>query len=186
MSTVLPNDVAIKPSLCWGVVERGHLASICFGGHTSRHLPAMGQSDPQHFSYETPPHITPPVIKRAAWAPQFGEATAWNLNMWHVMLTRMRSQVELDVLTGEKMVLAADILFDCGHSLNPAVDIGQVRTLLNQWLHLTWTSSDMDLQNSRQVVICLGCKHVGQGHVSTSGWHMFTLKVKLTLSYTLT
>jgi len=35
--------------------------------------------------------------------------------------------VEIDVLTGEKVVLDADILFDCGHSLNPAVDIGQAR-----------------------------------------------------------
>ena len=35
-------------------------------------------------------------------------------------------KVEIDVLTGEKVVLGADILFDCGHSLNPAVDIGQV------------------------------------------------------------
>ena len=31
------------------------------------------------------------------------------------------------MLTGEKVVLGADILFDCGHSLNPAVDIGQAR-----------------------------------------------------------
>jgi hypothetical protein len=42
-------------------------------------------------------------------------------------------QVELDVLTGEKMVLSADILFDCGHSLNPAVDIGQASTLPKRW-----------------------------------------------------
>ena len=34
------------------------------------------------------------------------------------------------MLTGEKVVLAADILFDCGHSLNPAVDIGQARSPL--------------------------------------------------------
>jgi xanthine dehydrogenase large subunit len=36
------------------------------------------------------------------------------------------SEVEIDVLTGEKAVLRTDILFDCGHSLNPAADIGQV------------------------------------------------------------
>lgn len=35
-------------------------------------------------------------------------------------------EVEFDVLTGEKVVLCADILYDCGHSLNPAADIGQV------------------------------------------------------------
>ena len=36
-------------------------------------------------------------------------------------------QVEIDVLTGEKIVRRTDILFDCGHSLNPGIDIGQVR-----------------------------------------------------------
>ena len=36
------------------------------------------------------------------------------------------SEVEIDVLTGEKLVLRSDIHFDCGRSLNPAVDMGQV------------------------------------------------------------
>lgn len=36
------------------------------------------------------------------------------------------SEVEIDVLTGEKRVLRSDIHFDCGQSLNPAVDMGQV------------------------------------------------------------
>ena len=30
------------------------------------------------------------------------------------------SEVEVDVLTGEKLILQSDILFDCGHSFNPA------------------------------------------------------------------
>ena len=38
------------------------------------------------------------------------------------------SEVELDVLTGEQRVLRSDILFDCGRSINPALDMGQVRT----------------------------------------------------------
>jgi xanthine dehydrogenase/oxidase len=37
------------------------------------------------------------------------------------------SEVELDVLTGEVSVLRADILYDAGDSLNPALDIGQIR-----------------------------------------------------------
>jgi xanthine dehydrogenase molybdopterin-binding subunit B len=30
------------------------------------------------------------------------------------------------VLTGERSILATDLIYDCGKSLNPAVDIGQV------------------------------------------------------------
>ncbi|EIE21740.1 molybdenum cofactor-binding domain-containing protein [Coccomyxa subellipsoidea C-169] len=36
------------------------------------------------------------------------------------------SEVEVDALTGESRVLRCDILFDCGRSLNPAADMGQV------------------------------------------------------------
>jgi len=35
------------------------------------------------------------------------------------------SEIELDVITGEVNTLRTDIIYDCGKSLNPAVDIGQ-------------------------------------------------------------
>ncbi|KAJ1432173.1 Molybdopterin dehydrogenase, FAD-binding [Sesbania bispinosa] len=35
------------------------------------------------------------------------------------------SEVEIDLLTGETKFLQTDILYDCGQSLNPAVDLGQ-------------------------------------------------------------
>ncbi|MEM7613322.1 MAG: xanthine dehydrogenase molybdopterin binding subunit, partial [Pseudomonadota bacterium] len=36
------------------------------------------------------------------------------------------SEVVIDTLTGEHRVLRADILHDCGKSLNPAIDLGQI------------------------------------------------------------
>ena len=36
------------------------------------------------------------------------------------------TEVELDVLTGAINVLSSEIVYDCGKSLNPAVDIGQI------------------------------------------------------------
>ncbi|EFJ19454.1 hypothetical protein SELMODRAFT_419181 [Selaginella moellendorffii] len=36
------------------------------------------------------------------------------------------SEVEIDVLTGEYEILQTDIVYDCGKSINPAVDIGKV------------------------------------------------------------
>eukprot|EP00743_Colponemidia_sp_Colp-15_P003976 GILK01004288.1.p1 GENE.GILK01004288.1~~GILK01004288.1.p1 ORF type:complete len:1351 (-),score=243.88 GILK01004288.1:135-4187(-) len=36
------------------------------------------------------------------------------------------SEIELDVLSGEVTILRTDIVYDCGQSLNPAVDVGQI------------------------------------------------------------
>ena len=36
------------------------------------------------------------------------------------------SEVEIDILTGETTILQSDIIYDCGQSLNPAIDLGQV------------------------------------------------------------
>merc|ERR1712070_150481 len=35
------------------------------------------------------------------------------------------SEVELDMLTGETTILSSSILYDCGKSLNPTIDLGQ-------------------------------------------------------------
>ncbi|XVE79119.1 hypothetical protein DITRI_Ditri14bG0032500 [Diplodiscus trichospermus] len=36
------------------------------------------------------------------------------------------SEVEINLLTGETTILCTDIIYDCGQSLNPAVDLGQI------------------------------------------------------------
>jgi xanthine dehydrogenase molybdopterin-binding subunit B len=35
-------------------------------------------------------------------------------------------QVEINLLTGEITIIRSDLVYDCGKSLNPAVDLGQV------------------------------------------------------------
>ena len=60
------------------------------------------------------------------------------------------SEVELDVLTGEQRVLRCDILFDCGRSINPALDMGQVgRSLLSMYLPVVSHGADNVLRASR-------------------------------------
>ncbi|CAE7835520.1 AAO2 [Symbiodinium sp. CCMP2592] len=44
------------------------------------------------------------------------------------------AQVEIDVLTGETQVRSFDVIYDCGKSLNPAVDIGQIEGCVIQAL----------------------------------------------------
>lgn len=40
------------------------------------------------------------------------------------------TEVELNVLTGQVHVLASELVYDCGRSLNPAIDIGQIEGAL--------------------------------------------------------
>ncbi|CAN6840534.1 unnamed protein product [Brassica oleracea] len=44
------------------------------------------------------------------------------------------SEVEVNILTGETTILRTDIIYDCGKSLNPAVDLGQIEGAFVQGL----------------------------------------------------
>ena len=64
------------------------------------------------------------------------------------------SEVLIDTLTGEYKLLRADILHDVGHSLNPAIDIGQIEGAFIQgmgWLtteELVWNDQGRLLSNN--------------------------------------
>jgi len=59
-------------------------------------------------------------------------------NIWGVTIV----EVELDVLTGEHLILQVDLLEDCGISLNPTIDIGQVEGAFVMALGF-WLSEEM-------------------------------------------
>jgi len=68
-------------------------------------------------------------LKSTAWVAHEDPAP-FTYNSYGVACT----EAQVDVLTGETHVLQTDILFDCGISLNPAVDIGQVEGAFMQGL----------------------------------------------------
>jgi xanthine dehydrogenase large subunit len=86
------------------VLSFGELAKLCYMGRVS--LSATG-------FYKTPKvHWDPAAMRgRPFFYFSFGAAMA---------------EVAIDLLTGESRVLRADLVQDCGASLNPAIDLGQI------------------------------------------------------------
>jgi xanthine dehydrogenase large subunit len=86
------------------VVSFGELAKLCWMGRVS--LSSTG-------FYKTPKIYWDPVKMhgRPFFYFSFGAAMA---------------EVAVDTLTGESRVLRADLVQDCGESLNPAIDLGQI------------------------------------------------------------
>ena len=84
------------------VVSFGEMAKLCYMGRVS--LSATG-------FYKTPKVHWDPVAMRGRpfFYFSFGAAMA---------------EVAIDTLTGESCVLRADLVQDCGASLNPAIDLG--------------------------------------------------------------
>lgn len=62
------------------------------------------------------------------------------------------SEVEIDILTGETTILQSDIIYDCGQSLNPAVDMGQIEGAYVQgigfFMHEEYLTNDNGLMVS--------------------------------------
>ncbi|RWR85432.1 Aldehyde oxidase/xanthine dehydrogenase [Cinnamomum micranthum f. kanehirae] len=61
------------------------------------------------------------------WVPNFS-------SMRYLNYGAAVSEVEIDLLTGATTILRTDIIYDCGQSLNPAVDLGQVEGAFVQGL----------------------------------------------------
>ncbi len=82
-------------------------AELCRRAHLARiSLAATGFYATPKIAYDRPSHRGRPFLYFA-----YGAAL---------------SEVVIDTLTGEHKVVAVDILHDVGHSLNPAIDLGQI------------------------------------------------------------
>ncbi|HEY5711426.1 MAG TPA: xanthine dehydrogenase molybdopterin binding subunit [Allosphingosinicella sp.] len=93
-----------------GVTGKGQVCAfddLCRRAHLARlSLSATGFYATPDIAYDRPAHRGRPFLYFA-----YGAAL---------------SEVVIDTLTGEHRVVAVDILHDVGHSLNPAIDLGQI------------------------------------------------------------
>lgn len=81
------------------------------------------------------------------WVPDYSSASYLNYGA-------AVSEVEIDLLTGATKILRTDITYDCGQSLNPAVDLGQVEGAFVQGIG--FFMSEEYLSNSDGLVVSEG------------------------------
>lgn len=112
------NHVHIGPSGSNRVLEFGDLAKLCWLGRVS--LSATG-------FYKTPD-------------TDWDQATMKGRPFFYFSYGAAVAEVAVDTLTGESRVLRADIVQDCGRSLNPVVDMGQIEGAFVQGLG--WHTSE--------------------------------------------
>ncbi|KAI3837535.1 hypothetical protein MKW98_011454 [Papaver atlanticum] len=67
------------------------------------------------------------------------------------------NEVEIDLLTGATSILQTDIVYDCGQSLNPAVDLGQIEGAFVQGVG--FFMMDEYLTNSEGLVVSDGTRN---------------------------
>jgi len=72
------------------------------------------------------------------------------LTFKYYVYTAAVSVVEVDVLTGESTVLSSDIVYDCGDSLSPLIDIGQIEGAFVQGLGY-YLSEEVSYSSTGQV-----------------------------------
>lgn len=61
------------------------------------------------------------------------------------------ADVEIDTLTGDFHTRTANVFLDLGHSINPAIDVGQV---IFSFSSLFWTSLSALLETSTFIICC--------------------------------
>ncbi|XP_060170006.1 aldehyde oxidase 4-like isoform X2 [Lycium barbarum] len=109
-STQFPEYTHSVIARCLGVPEHNirvktRRAGGGFGGKAIRNMPAEAQPiDLQAHAYFVPDSSSGQYLN-------YGAAV---------------SEVEIDILTGQPRIMQSDIIYDCGQSLNPAVDLGQI------------------------------------------------------------
>ncbi len=62
------------------------------------------------------------------------------------------SMVEVDILSGEVEIISVDMVYDCGNSLNPAVDIGQIEGAFVQGLGFFFTEGIITNQDKGYII----------------------------------
>ncbi|VVA97498.1 unnamed protein product [Arabis nemorensis] len=65
---------------------------------------------------------------------QTGGPVSWDNLISQAYRQSKNMSVEVNILTGERTIMRTDIIYDCGKSLNPAVDLGQIEGAFVQGL----------------------------------------------------
>ncbi len=77
-------------------------------------------------------------------------ATSSGRPFYYFVYGAAAAEVAIDTFTGESRVLRAELVQDCGRSLNPAIDLGQIEGAFVQGMGWLTSEELCDLQDSRK------------------------------------